>query len=248
MTSEYATATSLLSEPAQSRIQPWEQNALDCFNQRMLDRNRLFPCIFGVDAVRRGTLRYTFVSADTGVRTLAQALTEYAEIAPSLGKRTSLVAFFEPDGDLRSVGDHERWFWEVLQELHTADTEPWPPDIATDADDPFWEFSFAGMPLFVVANTPAHIRRHSRYFDYFAITFQPRFVFDDLTPDSVQGQNARTIIRGRLRAYDEVSPTPLLGSFGDSENREWTQYFLDDDNRDPRSAGCPFIHGTKGMK
>ncbi|WP_218026964.1 YqcI/YcgG family protein [Nocardia vaccinii] len=214
----------------------------------MLDRNRLFPCIFGVDAVRRGSLRYTFVPADTGVRTLAQALTEYAGVAPSLGKRTSLVAFFEPSAEHHSIADYERLFWEVLQGLHTADTDPWPPDIATDADDPFWEFSFAGMPLFVVANTPAHARRQSRYFEYFAITFQPRFVFDDLTPDSAQGRNARTIIRQRLRAYDEVPPTPLLGNFGDSRNREWTQYFLDDDNRGPGSGRCPFTHEAKEAK
>jgi uncharacterized protein len=105
------------------------------------------------------------------------------------------------------------------------------------------------MPMFVVANTPTHERRASRYFESLAITFQPRFVFDDLAEDSAQGKNARKIIRARLSDYDALPPTPLLGSFGAPGNREWTQYFLDDDNASHATEGrCPFTQSTKGME
>jgi uncharacterized protein len=241
------TAVSLLGEPGESRSIPWEQDALGRFTRRMLDQDRLFPCVFGVDGVRRDTLRCTFVPRSSGVSHLVEALREFVAKAPNLGKRTSLVAFFEHDGQDRTLDGWRQQFWQILQQLHDADTEPWPDDIPTDTDAPNWEFCFAGMPMFVVANTPAHQQRASRGFEYLAITFQPRFVFDDLSEDSPQGHNARKVIRARLRAYDAVPPSPLLGGFGAPGNREWTQYFLDDeDTALSADRRCPFVHHPKG--
>jgi FPC/CPF motif-containing protein YcgG len=241
------SAASLLGEPGESRVIPWEQDALGRFTERMLDHDNPFPCVFGVDAVRRGTLRYTFVPDSAGATHLAKALREFVGKAPVLGRRTSLVAFFESDGQDRTVDGWRQRFWQILQQLHDADTEPWPEDILTDTESSNWEFCFAGMPLFVVANTPAHDQRASRAFEYLAITFQPRFVFDDLAESSQQGQNARKVIRARLRAYDAVAPSPLLGSFGAPGNREWTQYFLDDGDTTASPPGrCPFVHHAEG--
>jgi FPC/CPF motif-containing protein YcgG len=213
----------------------------------MLDDEQLFPCIFGVDATRRGTLRYTFVPADAGGEYLGEALKEFVALAPDLGRRTSLVAFFEPDGRDRTVDEWRERFWGILRRLHDADPAPWPEGVSADTEAPDWEFCFAGMPMFVVANTPAHRQRESRRFEYLSITFQPRFVFDDLAEDSPQGRNARKVIRARLRAYDVVPPTPLLGSFGTPGNREWTQYFLEDDNAVSHAGRrCPFNDQAKG--
>ncbi|WUH96967.1 YqcI/YcgG family protein [Spirillospora sp. NBC_00431] len=239
-----------MSEPSASPSLNWERDAAHRFAERLLDRDRLFPCVFGVDALRRGSLRFTFVPRDSGVSYLAEALREYVPLAPDLGKRTSLVAFFEPDDDdPRTLAGQQRHFWQVLQDLHDTDPEPWPDEIPTDPANPSWEFCFLGMPMFVVANTSAHRRRASRFFEYFTITFQPRFVFDDLAADQPQGRNARKIIRERLRAYDAVPPTPLLGSFGKPGNQEWTQYYLDDDNRSsPAQDRCPFVLREKGTK
>lgn len=249
MTSQPVSTISWLSKPTDPRPVPWEQDASDRFVRRMLDRDRLFPCIFGVDAVRRETLRCTFVPRDSETPSLSGALKEFVSLAPGLGKRTSLVAFFEPDDELRTFEAYRRRFWQILQNLHDTDPDPWPGEIPADTEDPSWEFCFSGMPMFVVANTPMHRLRASRYFEYFAITFQPRFVFDDLAEDSPQGRSSRKIIRARLKSYDSVPPTPLLGSFGAPGNREWTQYFLGDDNTpDPAGNSCPFIHQAKGDK
>lgn len=209
----------------------------------MLDEHSKFPCIFGVDAVRKQTLRYTYVPVEGATRILGASLQAFAGQAVGLGRRTSLVAFFEDDGVSRTTAEWKAHFWSVLQRLHAIDSSPWPTDISTAPDDPEWEFSFAGMPFFVVANTPSHELRMSRFFEYFAITFQPRFVFDDLAAGNRTADNAKAVIRGRLKVYDHLAPSPDLGSFGAVGNREWTQYFLDDHAvpATPAHTQCPFV-------
>lgn len=218
----------------------WELDAAERFAARMFDKEQPFPCVFGVDALRRGTLRLSFIGNTDTQAELAATLEEFVQAAPELGKRTSLVAFFEPSPGLHSLDDYSRYFWNLLGGLREADGRPWPVDISQDTEDPHWEFCFAGMPLFIVANTPAHRRRASRHFEYFTITFQPRFVFDDIAATTPQGRNARKIVRGRLREYDAVPPAAQLASFGDPGTREWTQYYLDDDNLPiPSDVKCP---------
>ena len=239
------TAKTLLHKPATTELSGWKADAALRFNERMVDSEQPFPYIFGVDAVKRQTLRYAFVAAGgSEVRQLSEALKEFVAEAPRLGKRTSLVVFFEQRLEASAgLEEYERWFWHLLQDLHRVDEQPWPAEIPTDTEHSEWEFSFAGMPMFVVANTPLHTRRQSRYFENFAITFQPRFVFDDIAGDSPQGMNARKIIRKRLRDYDSINPPSTLGDFGAEGNREWVQYFLPDDETVPSdSAVCPFTH------
>jgi len=213
----------------------------------MLDTSEPFPCIFGVDAVKRRTLRYCFVpSGAERVDRLADALRVFAGQCVELGRRTSLVAFFEPDPGLRDLDDHQREFWSLLSALIENDDQPWPSGISTDTESSTWELSFAGVAFFVVANTAFHESRRSRFFDYFAVTFQPRFVFDDLSEESTAGRNARKVIRERLRNYDSVPPHASLGSFGGDNNREWVQYFLpDDDSVVPPMTRCPINHTSK---
>ncbi len=241
METDIATASAIhpLDTP---RPAAWEQDALMRFTARMLDADRPFPCVFGVDAIRRGTLRAGFIEPGD-VAGLARALTDFTAVAETLGRRTSLVVFVRPEqtADDLSIDQYRARFWSLLQGAHRLDPHSWPTEIPTDTTDPSFEFSFAGTPMFVVANTPAHSDRASRFFEYFAITFQPRFVFDDITAHSTQGLNARKIIRARLREYDSATQTPLLGNFGEAGNQEWRQYFLEDHNEPfPESARCPF--------
>ena len=80
------------------------------------------------------------------------------------------------------------------------------------------------------------------------VTFQPRFVFDDLKADTPTGDRARNVIRRRLSEYDAIEQTPLLGSFGETGNLEWTQYFLGDDNQPvDTSRGCPMGHQRQSL-
>jgi FPC/CPF motif-containing protein YcgG len=240
---------SLLMHPHEEPAGGWQRLAANFFHERMLSNDALFPCIFGVDAVRRGTLRYSFVPAgEQRVAALAGALREFTAIAPSLGIRTSLVCFFDFEPSVDSLEEYRQHFWALLAEIQASDVSEWPEGISENPQESTWEFSFNSTPMFVVANTPHHHRRRSRYSEYFTVTFQPRFVFDDLNAGTPTGDRARKVIRQRLRQYDSVEQTPLLGSFGDAGNLEWTQYFLDDENQPiDASRGCPMSGNRQSM-
>lgn len=218
---------------------------------------RPFPCAFGVAAARRRGLRYGFVEDSDDERSwwpLLDILTEYLKIYQEIGGRdTSLVVFFrrrEQEADAPApMAEYRDRFWRILQFLHEHDEEPWPLDIPRDADDARWEFSFGGVPIFVVCNTPAHTARRSRHSEGFLITFQPRWVFEGLEADTPRGAAARRTIRRRLAAYDAVEASPDLGDYGDPGNREWKQYFLDDGDGggdEVAAAKCPFHHRAVG--
>src|SRR5690606_34318862 len=54
------------------------------------------------------------------------------------------------------------------------------------------------------------------------------------------GAEARSVVRKRLLAWDGQPVHPDLGVYGDTDNREWKQYFLADGN-DPEAGRCPFL-------
>jgi FPC/CPF motif-containing protein YcgG len=138
------------------------------------------------------------------------------------------------------LSTYKKQFWSTLKELVELDRHPWPADIPTEIDSPLWEFSFAGEPIFVVCGTPAHVLRQSRRSSTFMMTFQPRWVFANIL-DSPAGERAFGKIRERLANFDLVPTSPALGKYGDADNREFAQYFLDDENG---PASCPFRNFT----
>lgn len=234
----------MLHHPHHVPSDGWQHDAATAFSERMLSDSSLFPCIFGVSAVRKGTVRYSFIPAGKSrVAALAAALTEFTLIATDLGNRTSLICFFDFEEGVNTFDEYRDHFWALLGELQSGDASEWPSDISQDPEDSTWEFSFNSTAMFVVANTPRHSNRRSRQSKYLTVTFQPRFVFDDLKADTPAGDKARTVIRRRLDTYDSVERTPLLGSFGQPGNVEWSQYFLNDDNAPvDLAAGCPITH------
>lgn len=203
-----------------------------------------FPCLFGVQAFRSDSLRFTLVDDGrnaSALLRLADALAEFTRMARGLGRYTSLLALFRPRGAL-SLESYRRHFWNVLQFLHDHDPEPWPSDIPVDPDNPFWEFSFNGNPMFVVCNTPEHRVRRSRNGPGLMITFQPRWVFEGLEETSALGRQSRRTIRARLLRYDGLPAHPDLGTYGNPAHREWKQYFLPDD-QDTELRYCPLSIG-----
>ncbi|WP_169801645.1 YqcI/YcgG family protein [Millisia brevis] len=224
----------------------WGADRVIELERLLLDREDLFPCTFAVSATRKGSLRYGFVEDlhdESTWEPLHLILRDYLENFRSLARDTSLVVFFGGVMDGFAEDFFFRRFWQILQYLHDNDRERWPADLPMDADDPLWEFAYGGEEIFVVCNTPAHGIRRSRHNPEFMITFQPRWVFEGLEPDSARGIAARRAIRTRLRAFDGSQPSAVLGNFGDPENREWLQYFIpDDESAVPalKAAGCPF--------
>lgn len=209
------------------------------------DRNDSpFPCYFGADSVRNGDPLYTAVPSMTdknALLDLGRVLREYLDTWQAYSDRASLVTFFKPpESDLSEAEYHEH-LWHILQFLHVHDPEPWPEEIPTTPDDPYWEFSFAGEPIFPTCRAPFYDQRRSRYCPVgLEITFQPRALFEqlDVTGDSEKGQQAREVIRDRIDDYDGVCPHADLGEWGVEGDREWVQYMLSaDDEQAP--DGCP---------
>ena len=203
-----------------------------------------FPCFFGAESVRDGDPLYTAVPSMTDTDALlglGRTLLEYLDTYRGHSDRASLVAFFAPPGRPLSEAEYHESLWHVLQFLHVHDPEPWPAEIPTDPEDPYWEFSFGGEPMFPTCRAPFYDTRKSRYCPVgLEITFQPRALFEELgaTADTEFGQRARETIQDRLEGYDGVCPHADLGDWGVEGDREWRQYML---SSDPEAApeDCP---------
>lgn len=215
----------------------WQRKVFDEFEATLTSKVRPFPCVFGVSGFERDELRYVFLETITG-RGLAEPLRAYIAQARQFGTHTSLVVFSRP-APVLTVNDYHTRFWSVLRHLSNGDADAWPEDVPAQVDDPKWEFCFAGQPLFVVCNTPAHVARQSRRASAMMMTFQPRWVFDGILGRKALAERAVGAVRARLHPYDHVEPAASLGLYGDPDNREAAQYFLSDDDA---PMGCPFKH------
>jgi FPC/CPF motif-containing protein YcgG len=204
----------------------WKKQRYLTFRETM--RETPYPCYFAVEAERSDTARYLF-AGDARDRDallkVREGLRQYLERYRSIADRTTLVMFFEPPDGVRSEAEYRDRFWNVLEFLHDRDPEPWPSNVPTDPDDPEWEFCFAGEPMFVVGRAPFYTDRKSRHTpDGLEMTIQPRGTLDDITGDTTEGMQVRSIIRDRLADYDDVDPHPDIGDYGDPATREWKQY------------------------
>ncbi len=220
----------------------WQRVLFSEFEATLTSKERPFPCIYGVAGLKSDQLRFAFPDPLTP-ETLAPILEGYLEEAPGLGKMTSLVIFGRP-GPVQGLDDYKSRFWSLLDGLARLDRQPWPEEIPQDLDTDGWEFCFAGEPIFVVCNSPAHVLRQSRRSTSFMLTFQPRWVFDGIMDDAKPAA-ARALeeVRSRLADFDALPPSPTLGKYGAPGNREYQQYFLDDENTAP---ACPFHRMAAG--
>lgn len=150
----------------------WQRILFREFEANLLSETRSFPCIFGVAGFRADQLRYSFLdplNARNVAAVLGPYLSESRGLAPiprssySVGRDRSSRLKLTNEG----FGD--------LCDLAVEDHRPWPIAIPEELDNPRWEFCFAGEPIFVVCNTPAHVSRQSRRASSFMITFQPRW-------------------------------------------------------------------------
>ena len=203
-----------------------------------------FPCYFGIESVKNGDPLYAVVPSMTdkdALLDLGRVLAEYLDTWQDHSDAASLVTFFKPPEAEFSEADYHEHLWHILQFLHVHDPEPWPEEIPTTPDDPYWEFSFAGEPMFPTCRAPFYHTRKSRYCPIgLEITFQPRALFEtlDVTADTETGQHAREVIQNRIEDYDGVCPHADIGDWGVDGDREWPQYMLSaDDNQAPDE--CP---------
>ena len=215
----------------------WQSKCFKEFDMVMRSKSRPFPCLRGVMGYQENHLRFAFFD-EISISPLATILSSYLKNSHDFGQYTSLVIFERP-GNLHSLDVYHEKFWRHLKDLSAKDKKSWPTAIPNKVDHHGWEFCFDNQPMFVVCNTPAHIYRRSRYAPSFMMTFQPRWVFDDLLGTKEQAEKEFKIVSERLLSYDHIEKSPLLGHYGALDNREADQYFLDDENK---KMGCPYSH------
>lgn len=225
----------------------WKATRYRTFRETMTDESSPYPCHFAVEAQREGFFRYIFPGPPTDEDALADLvdpLAEFLDRYESFGTYPSLVMLFRPPEDDPSAEAYKRQFWSVLRYLQEHDPAPWPSSVPTDPGHPKWQYCFAGEPMFLVGRAPFYEKRRSRFTPHgLEITVQPWGVFDGLTGLDDEGQEARTVIRERLTAYDDVGKHPDAGDFVDPRTREWKQYMLPETNEES-VARCPLPERT----
>jgi hypothetical protein len=216
-------------------VQAW-----DNFQENLGDRR--YPCFFGGQAYRANAIHHSFVTA-SGPRHLPQTLRHFLHACRD-HPLANLAVFFEPSDDTHAESSAR--FWSVLQMLQDADAGAECTAGTMDPDTPLWEFTFAGVQMFVVGISPTYRNRRSRNLGQCMIMlFQPRSVFEASDVSTEVNDRARTAIRERLRQWDGMPHHAALGVYGDPENREWQQYFLPDDNEAPPGI-CPLRRSAPG--
>lgn len=227
--------------PAQ--VPPWLEPCYLSMRERVM--NPEYPCFFGTMAEKRGEMFYSFVHGKD-LSSLPATMETFARLSvrPEYQKN-NIAIFFEPDAAPLAHTDYQVHFWRVLQHLHDRDRDP---EVGRQPrpTDAAWEFSFAGVQMFVVCACPSFQLRHSRNLGPgMVLLFQPRSVFVDKVTNRVIGVQARNEVRRRLLDWDELPAHPDLGFYGDPGNREWKQYFLPDGN-EPATDKCPFLSRARG--
>jgi FPC/CPF motif-containing protein YcgG len=235
---ETARWTSRVLQQGTLGISPNEDWKLRAYEQykAKLDAHD-YPCFFGQTGEARGEMLYTFIPRNA----LSEMLTGMQQLVTLINtpdyKRSSLVAFFEPDSAITTHTSFVNRFWQVLQYLHDHD-----PNSATERtpDDLLWEFSFERSEMFVVGTSPTYQQRRSRNLGLgIVLIFQPRSLFIDPTTSQPIAATVRKSIHQRMLTYDGMSVHPDIGFYGEPRNREWKQYALPDDNT-PETGSCPF--------
>ncbi|MDJ0627711.1 MAG: YqcI/YcgG family protein [Rhodobacter sp.] len=216
-------------------LETWKTVLFSEFVANLESKTKPFPCIFGAAGLNKDELRFVFLDR-VCAGSLAPVLFYYLKSARKFGDNTSLVVFFRPE-PVQSLEVYERRFWNLLADLAQNDPAPWPSDFPDQIQDERWEFCFAGEPVFVVCNSPAHVLRQSRRSSSFMVTFQPRWVFDTILGTPEAARRSTTKVRKRLVNYDAVEISPHLGLYGEKGKYEYKQYFLRDDNGEVQ---CPF--------
>lgn len=222
----------------------WQQDAFRKFGHMIADEDRMYPCIPGRQGYLSDSLRFGFADeprSEEAIEQVAQMLQQYGECSRDTGKYASLVIFFETTEELATsftVEDYEQVFWSVLSRVSAKDRVPWPAHIPQDPSHHAWEFCYSGYPYFAFCGTPAHHVRRSRWTPYFLITFQPRWVFEEINDSTAFGRNIKKQIRQKLVEYDGVPAHPSLKWYGQADSLEWEQYFLRDD--ESVAPKCPF--------
>lgn len=206
-----------------------------------------FPCIFAQNAIKRRLVKFLLVPFVAGTENhdyqsfatdLEQYLSNFPKWNGEINSHHPLLVVFQPFSMAQSVAKYKEVFVDSMQYLLDNDTIDWEEGISKNPENPTWTMCFKGVEIFVNVSHPAHIKRRSRNLcDSLVFVLNPRKVFDVAAPANIQGIRISEKIRSNLAIYDDVPPSPLLGSYLLSE-LQWQQYMIPDNNTD-QPLVCP---------
>lgn len=222
----------------------WAKASLEDFSSYLEEPSK-FPCNFARAAFRTHSLHFIFAGSGTDPLELArvrQGLREYLETVSRLSgieeSMNALAILFKPEAEDQTLAGYHETAWQVMQDWINNDPEPWPHEIPTDPEQPFWSLCFAGVPIFVNVSAPAHHRRKSRNLGQsLALITQPRAGFDLVGGPTPEGDRARQRIRAQVELYDGEPSPDVLGTYHRGD-LEWKQYVLTESNAEHLSH-CP---------
>jgi len=222
----------------------WVARRFQDFHELVTNKREVFPCYFATIAEEVGALRYSYVLENEAENpeALRGALLTFLRRPAKERPRSALVVFTSaPRSVSPSPAELRKQFWDLVQALHDLDSSPWPADVPSDPNDPHWSFCFGGRPIFIAGHSPHYVNRRSRKSsDGLFLVIQPRSNLKGIAGKGRTADRVRERIRGLLRSYDSVPPSPDLGVYGDPSSREWRQYWLPDTNQ-PGSGPCPLL-------
>lgn len=157
---------------------------------------------------------------------LLEQLREFAANAdPDEGFLSFIAGFRGPQ--VRDEKHFERMLWDLLQQLHDEDDEPWAPEVSANPEDPHFAFSVGGTPFFIVGLHP-HASREARRMPLPVLVFNLHEQFEELR---TTGGFER--MRDAIRRRDEQlqgSINPMVSDHGQSsEARQYSGRELEED-------------------
>jgi FPC/CPF motif-containing protein YcgG len=214
----------------------WVAEFLDGWGGTVASPKPPFPCPFAVSGAKMDQIRYLFLDPYRG-DVMARQLSLFLKEARTIGPNCSLVVVSPARPD-STISDYHEKLWFVLDGLSRLDDEPWPANVPTTIDHPDWSFCFGGERVFVVCNTPANVKRRSRWASAFTLTFQPGWALDRVIGTKEKAEPVLALVRDRIDAFDAVPRSDNLKPFGDRSAREFRQYLMMDDISS--HPPCPF--------
>lgn len=209
---------------------------------RALTLNEHFTCVGAKAAIRQGGYRfglYDALGSPPSSAGLARDLFTFSRERASFDAEfsTFVACFASPPTDEVTF---EGQLWSTLQQLNDLDAghHEWNREVAADASDPQFSFSFAGTAFFIVGLHAASSRT-TRRFAWPTLIFNPHDQFDELKRAKRYGR-FQEVIRGAERAL-QGDINPMLTTFG--ERSEASQY----SGREVDSSWkCPFHSNAEG--
>ena len=220
----------------------WQRQGYEAFAAQLVDKERIFPCIYGTKGYKANELDFLFLPSEElatmdVAKIAAKGIVEYHKFVQSRGRNTSLVLMTPLSDKERSVEEYHKLFWAFLHRLRRLDPKPWPRNIPQNTTAERWCFNFDDTSSFIAVLTPAHRQRQSRYAANLCMIYQPRYIFDAVFTSEKNRISATKTVRNLLDRYDAIPHSPDISDYAKEGTTESRQYFLLDENK---SAVCPY--------